>query len=130
MKATTAIAQIPRTQLERLALNMRRRARNQAADQERMRTRLVSLVFGAAGAGGVGYIMGGRQERGESTEWGGVDMELVIGGVGTLSGIFLQGRTGGLAKFGEWLEGGANGVLYYYIGSRAEAKGAEASRAA
>jgi len=127
-KAQTALRQVPRDHLERMAMNMRRKARNQAMDRQRMQQRLMTAFVGAGSAYGVGYMMGVRQAQGQATEWGGVDMELVIGGTTTLGGIFLQGRPGS-RKIGEFLESGGMGVLCYYAGSRGEQHGSQSQAA-
>ncbi len=130
MKTQTALGQVSRNKLEKLAINMRRKARNQAMDRERMQQRLYTAVVGAGAALGVGVLMGMRQEQGQSTEVSGVDLELVIGGTATLAGIVLQGRSGTMRKAGEFLESGGMGVIAYYAGSRGEQWGAEMARAA
>lgn len=128
MKAQTALRQVPREHLEKMALNMRRKARNQAMDSARMKARLMTAVVGAGSAYGVGFLMGMRQSQGQPTDWGGVDMELVLGGVGALGGIFLQGKSGS-RTLGEYLESGGMGVLSYYAGSRGEQHGATSQAA-
>ena len=129
MKAQTALRQVPREHLERMALNMRRKARNQAMDRDRMQQRLMTAVVGAGSAYGVGFLMGTRQSQGQATDWGGVDMELVLGGVATLGGIFMQGKAGGSRRLGEFMESGGMGILAYYAGSRGEQHGASSAAA-
>lgn len=125
----TALRAVPREKLESMAMNMRRKARNAALDRQRITHRIMTGVVGAGSAFGMGYLMGSRQAAGESTDIGGVDMELVIGGVTTLGGVLLQGK-GKTAKAGEFLEAAGMGVLAYYAGSRGEQLGGTQAAAA
>ncbi len=128
MANNTALRAVPREHLERMAMNMRRKARNQALDRTRMQRRLMTAVVGAGAAYGTGFLVGSRVKAGEPTDIAGVDMELVIGGGATLAGIFLQGKSA-TSKVGEFLEAGGMGVIAYYAGSRGEQHGGNAAAA-
>ena len=120
-----AIQSVPRDKLERLTLSMRKKARNAAIDKETMQRRVMTGIVGAGSAYATGFYMGRRAAKGQSTKISGVDMELAVGGLATLSGIALQGKSG-TARFGEFLESGGMGVLAYYAGTRGEDHGSAA----
>lgn len=109
-------------------MNMRRKARNQAMDKARMGQRFMTAVVGAGAAYGMGFMMGSRTAKGETTQISGVDMEIVFGGGSAVLGIFLQGKAK-LRKIGEFLESGGMGVIAYYAGSKGEDHGGTAAAA-
>lgn len=89
----------------------------------------MDVVYAAAGAGGVGWYMGGRkhavandaslatvEEKEEAMKlFGAVDYDLAVGATLTLMG--LSGIGG---KAASTLKGLGTGVLAYYAGSKAE----------
>ena len=125
MKKNDAIQTVPRGHLEKMAMNMRKKARNADMDRQRMGRRLMTAVVGAGSAFAMGMYVGSQAKAGKPTDYGGVDVELIAGGALAAGGIVLQGRPK-LAKAGEFLEASGMGVLAYYAGSRGEQMGADA----
>ncbi len=128
-KNNAALELVPRGHLEKMAMNMRRKARNAAMDRQRMTRRLVTAVVGAGSAFAMGMYVGSQAKAGKPTDIGGVDVELIAGGVLAAGGILLQGKPRS-AKFGEFFEASGMGVLAYYAGSRGEQMGASNAIAA
>jgi hypothetical protein len=131
--AGTSLSLMPRDQLERQALLMRRRARNADMERGRVRRRLMTAAVGAGAAYATGFVVGRRMAQGLPTQYSGVDLELVVGGMGALGGILMQGafvKTKGASAAGEFLEAGGMGVLAYYAGSRGESHGEHSIAAA
>lgn len=129
-KNASTISLVPRETLERQALAMRRRARNQEVDAKKRRRRFMTALVGAGAAFATGFVVGRRIQQGLTTKYSGVDLELVVGGATAVGGILMQGRTGGIAKLGEFFESGGMGILAYYAGSRGEQQGAASIQAA
>ena len=125
-KTSTALRAVPRENLERMTLNLRRRARNEKLALDRFMGRVVAVGSAAAGATAMGSIVGARMRDGKSVKlWGG-DMELWYGGIAAFIGAIIQSKTKktGPRIFGEAVEGAGVGAIAYWAGSRAEAKAA------
>src|SRR5690606_14998033 len=107
-----------------------------------MKGRVLAVVIGGAAAYATGFVMGGKQHEYEQNrsaidagtmedprKLAGVDLEIVVGGVATLAGVGLQGKSGS-RKIGEALEAGGLGVICSYAGQRGLQAGLEAAKTA
>lgn len=131
--SSTSLSLVPRDQLERQALIMRRRMRNISIASTRTRRRFITALAGAGAAYGAGFIVGRRMAQGLPTQYQGIDLELVIGAVAAVGGMALAsgiGKVKGGELAGEFMESAGMGVLYYYAGSRGEAHGGRSVQAA
>jgi hypothetical protein len=129
----STVSLVPRETLEKQALLMRKRARNAEMTAGKARRRIFTALVGAGAAYGAGFVVGRRVAQGQPTQYSGVDIELLIGGVAALGGIGMQSamaRTKGAAPAGEFLEAAGMGVLAYYAGARGEAHGERSIAAA
>lgn len=129
----STVSLVPREDLERQALLMRRRARNADLANTRTKRRIFTALVGAGAAYGAGFVVGRRLAQGQSTQIQGVDLELVVGGSAALGGILMQStmaRAKGSAFAGEFLEAGGMGILCYYAGARGETHGERSIQAA
>lgn len=127
MKNSVALQAVPRDHLERMTMQLRRRARNEKLQMDRLLGRAVAIGGSMGGAALMGSIVGKRMREGKTTTlWGG-DIELVFGTVAALVGAVIQAKTKktGPRIFGELIEGGGTGTLAYWAGSKAEAKAAK-----
>lgn len=136
---SNAIEKLPREQLAKMAVNMRRRARNEALDRARMVQRLLAVGVGTGAAYGMGMFMAGKEkeyatnaaaiEAGtmeDPRKLAGVDIEIVAGGGASLLGIVLQGKSGS-RKIGEIAEAAGVGVLSFWAGQKGLKAGMEAA---
>jgi hypothetical protein len=121
--SSTSLSLVPRDQLERQALIMRRRMRNASIASTRTRRRVMTALVGAGAAYGAGFIVGRRIAQGLP----------VIGGGAALGGMLMAagiGKAKGAETAGEFLESAGMGILAYYAGSRGEAHGGRSVQAA
>ena len=129
MKTSTALRTVGRDNLERMTLQLRRRARNEKLQLDRLMGRVVAIGGAMGGAAAMGAIVGTRlRDNRPTTLFGAGDMELWVGGIAAVVGALIQAKTKktGPRIFGELVEGGGVGVLSYWSGSRAEAKAMKA----
>lgn len=124
MKTSLALKAVPRDNLERMTLNLRRRARNEKLAWDRLLGRLVGTASSMTGAALMGHMIGTRLRDKKPTTLGkGGDIELWYGGVSVLIGAFIQAKAkkAPFRIFGEAVEGSGQGALAYWAGSKAEA---------
>ncbi len=131
MKTSTALQAVNRANLERMTLQLRRRARNEKMAMDRILGAAVSIGGAMGGAAMMGTIIGMRlRDNKPTTLFGAGDMELWFGGGAAAIGALIQSKfskKAGARIFGEFLSGSGIGVLSYWSGSKAEAKAMKAA---
>lgn len=119
-----AIDSMGRGELQKLALNARRRLRNAELDKARMGMRAAAVAVGAGAAGVMGYIMGGLEKEAaamteaelaesDPTKVIGIDIDLGVGLLLTVGGVAMAGKAS-TRKVGSFLESAGTGILSAY----------------
>ncbi len=128
--STTSIDKLPQKQLAKMAINMRRRARNEAMNKQLMVRRILNVGVGSGAAWAMGKYMGTKQKeylaiadevvaktKEDPRQVAGVDLEIWIGGAASLGGVALQGKSA-TRFYGELAESAGLGVLCFYAGKK------------
>jgi N-acetylmuramic acid 6-phosphate (MurNAc-6-P) etherase len=134
-----AIDNMGRGELQKLALNARRRLRNAELDKARIGMRAGAVVIGAGAAGVMGYVMGGLEKEAEGlteaelaendpTKVVGIDIDLGVGLLLTIGGVVMAGKAS-TRKFGTFVESAGTGILSGYAYTYGHSMGMEADEA-
>lgn len=113
-----------------MALNMRRRARNEAMNKQIMFKRLLNIGVGGGAAWAMGGFMADKQKeylkiaaevkagtKEDPRKLMGIDTEIVVGGIASIGGVVMQGKSG-TRFYGELAESAGLGVLCFYAGKK------------
>ncbi len=134
-----ALDSMGRTDLQKLAVNARKRLRNAEMDKARMGQRALAVGIGSGAAGLMGYVMGGLNAQAEKdntvdtdedpTKLMGIDLDLVVGLVTTIAGVAMSGKSS-QRKTGEFVQAAGTGVLAGYFYTYGHSMGKEAEEEA
>ena len=127
-----------RSDLQRLAVNARKRLRNAELDKARMGTRAAAVFVGAGAAGAMGYVMGGLNRQAvddqtldtdeDPTKIAGIDIDLAVGLGATIIGVVMSGKSS-TRKAGGFVEAAGTGILSGYAYTYGHSMGMEADAA-
>lgn len=116
-----ALDQMGRSELQKLAVNARKRLRNAELDKARMGQRALAVGVGAGAAWGMGYIMGGLNKQAveegtldtdeDPTKLAGVAIDVWAGLGFTIAGVVMSGKAGSTRLAGSYLEAAGTGIL-------------------
>ena len=126
----SGIEKLPQKKLAQMAINMRRRARNEAMNKQIMFKRMLNIGVGGGAAWAVGGYMAEKEKeylkiapeveaktKDDPRKIAGIDTELVVGGVASITGVVMQGKSA-TRFYGELAESAGLGVLCFYAGKK------------
>ena len=134
-----ALDNLGRSDLQKLAINARKKLRNAELDKARLGTRIGAVLVGSGAAGAMGYVMGGLNRQGDEdktlgtdedpTKIAGIDIDLAAGLGITAIGVYLSAKGPKSRQVGEFVEAAGTGILSGYAYTWGHSMGMETEAA-